>query len=318
MQYEYKKLTIETYIESLYCEGLKKPTVKTEEEIRQEILNIGIFKFKGYVKAFRERLEEYSIEDVLYLYEFDRKLSITLLRYTSKIEIKLKACLIEAVYALTDNPFCYLLKESYKDEFHLPNDSVHTWEKKKAQDKVELYPHYRDYYLDKYDFHSNREVYLKDKKLLRLNSQRDINYPPFHYFIESATLGATISFVSQLQIEGKDILKLVANQFGIFTPKVFMAYLLRFKELRNRCSHSGRIFNRNYRSVKAIGKYRMIRRDIYDHRLLDVYFTLHFLLGEADEFSNSRDLENKFIQENLKNIDEKMREFVLSCMRNKR
>lgn len=111
------------------------------------------------------------------------------------------------------------------------------------------------------------------------------------------------------------MLKLVGKKFGILNPGVFISYLLRFKELRNRCAHNGRIFNRNYRSVKAIGKYKNIRKDIYDHRLLDVYYTLYFLLGEEDKFNNSNNLEKKFIADNLKINNEKMEEFILNCLR---
>ncbi len=315
MKYEYKKLDINTYINSLYGDGLQKSEELSEDSIREIITNIGIFKFKGYVKAFRDRLSEYTMDDILFLYDFDRRLSSNLLELTSKIEVKLKTYLIETVYSLTDNPFFYLMKDNYKNDFNLPYDALYDWEEKERKGKKELYPHYRDYYLDKYDFKSNREEYLSGSKLIRLDERKNINYPPFHYLIESATLGTVINLVSRLTIDGNDMLKLVGNKFGIYNPVVFISYLLRFKELRNRCAHSGRIFNRNYRSVKAIGKYKSIRKDIYDHRLLDVYYTLYFLLGEEKQFDNSNDLEKKFIVDNLKVNNGKMEEFILNCLR---
>jgi len=315
MQYKYKKLDIDIYINSLYADGLNKSAVLREEEIKTTVTNIGVFKFKGYVKAFRDRLSSYTMDDILFLYDFDRKLSSNLLEQTSKIEIKLKTYLIETAYTLTDNPFFYLMKDRYKNDFILPYDALYDWEERKRRGKKELYPHYRDYYLDKYDFKSNHEAFLSGAKLISLDERKNINYPPFHYLIESATLGTVINFVSRLTIDGDDILKMVANRFGIYNPEVFISYLLRFKELRNRCAHSGRIFNRNYRSVKAFGKYKSIRKDIYDHRLLDVYYTLYFLLGEEKQFDNSNDLEMKFINDNFKNDNEKMKEFILNCLR---
>jgi len=183
------------------------------------------------------------------------------------------------------------------------------------QGKKELYPHYRDYYLDKYDFQSNYKTFLSDVKLISLDERKNINYPPFHYLIESATLGTVIKLLSEITIDENDILKLVGKEFGILNPKVFISYLLRFKELRNRCAHNGRIFNRNYRSVKAIGTYKHIRKDIYDHRLLDVYYTLYFLLGEEEELKNSSDLEKKFMDNNLNIANENLKEFILNCLR---
>jgi len=314
MKYIYKRLDIDCYINSLYDDGLQKSEVLSDEEIQITITNIGIFKFKGYVKAFRDRLSDYAIDDILFLYNFDRKLSSHLLELTSRIEIKLKTYLIETTYTLTDNPFFYLISDNYKNDFNLSSDTLYNWEVKEQKGKKELYPHYRDYYLDKYDFQSNDKTFLSGVKLIRLD-KKNINYPPFHYLIESATLGTVIKLVSEITIDENDILKLVGKKFGILNPKVFISYLLRFKELRNRCAHNGRLFNRNYRSVKAIGKYKDIRKNIYDHRLLDVYYTLYFLLGDEGEFKNSTDLERKFIDNNLKIINENLKTFILSCLR---
>jgi abortive infection bacteriophage resistance protein len=315
MKYEYKRLDIDYYINSLYTDGLNKSEVLSDEEIRTTIRDIGIFKFKGYVKAFRNKLSEYAIDDILFLYHFDRKLSSHLLELTSKIEIKLKTYLIEIAYTLTDNPFFYLIADNYKNGFNLPYDTLYDWEVKEQKGKKELYPHYRDYYLGKYDFQSNYKTFLSGVKLINLNKQKNINYPPFHYLIESATLGNVIRLLSEVTIDKNDILKLLGKKFGILNPKVFISYLLRLKELRNRCAHNGRIFNRNYRSVKAIGTYKNIRKDIYDHRLLDVYYTLYFLLGEEEQFKNSFDLEKKLIDSNLNITNKNLKKFILNCLR---
>ena len=315
MKYIYKPLDIETYTNLLYQDGLKKTLLFDEESIIRTISLIGLFKFKGYVKAFRDNLSNYSIDDILFLYNFDRELSSNTFKLISSIEIKIKAYLIQSIYELTDNPFCYLLQNNYTSSFKLSSDSLHDWELRENRIKKELYPHYRDYYLNKYSYEDNYKEYLKDKELILLNEKKDINYPPFHYFIESATLGTVIHLLSKLEIKKNSVLKLVGRKFGIFKPEVFISYLLRVKELRNRCAHNSRIFNRNYRSVKAIGKYKSIRKDIYDHRLLDVYYTLYFLLDEEKKFENSNDLENRFIIENFKSENLKMQEFILNCMR---
>ncbi len=315
MQYKYKQLDIQTYISSLYCDGLRKSLCFDENIIKENISTIGLFKFKGYVKAFRDNLSNYSIDDILFLYDFDRDLSSNTFKLTSSIEIKIKTCLIESVYELTNNPFCYLLKENYQHSFKLSNDSLYDWEVRENRSKKELYLHYRDYYLNKYNYDENYQEYLKGKELIFLDEKRDINYPPFHYFIESATLGTLIHILSHLEIEKSNVLKLVGRKFGVLKPEVFISYLLRVKELRNRCAHNGRIFNRNYRSVKAIGKYKSIRKGLYDHRLLDVYYTLYFLLADESELQNSNDLENRFIIKNFKSENQKMKEFVLNCMR---
>lgn len=98
-----------------------------------------------------------------------------------------------------------------------------------------------------YDFKSNKEKYLLGKTLIELNQKLDINYPPFHYFIENITLGSLINIISKLTLNNQSILKLIANKFNMYDSNVFLNYLLRLKEIRNRCAHNSRLFNRNFR-----------------------------------------------------------------------
>lgn len=317
MIYNHKKLDIKTYIDSLYADGVKKSNKLSDEELTETILNIGIFKFKGYVKAFRSGLSQYTFDELLSLYEIDREISLKIFTLTSKIEIRLKAYLVEIIYNITDNPFFYMLKENYKEDFSMPNDSLHDWEVKKLnpKQKSEIYLHYRDYYLSQYDYESNKAHYLQNKELVNLNGNKDINYPPFHYFVESATLGTFIYIVSKLKIDENDALKLLANKFNIYMPDIFLNYLLRLKEVRNRCAHSGRLVNRNYRGIKAFGKHKKFRQTIYEHKLIDVYYTLHVLLNDTEKFKTVDDLVENFILDNLSNCEENIREFVIGFLK---
>lgn len=317
MKYIHRKLDITTYIQSLYEEGLKKSDTLSSSDIENIILNIGIFKFKGYVKAFRGRLSQYKIDDVINLYNLDRTISLNMMNLTSQIEIKLKSIIIETTYTFTDNPFFYLLKENYSEDFSISNESIYDWEVKThtRKAKSEIYLHYRDYYLSNYDFEENKKEYLAKKKLIDLNTDLDINYPPFHYFVENMTLGALIKMLSKLTVDGHSILKVVANQFNIYNPSVFLNYLLRLKELRNRCAHNGRIINRNYRGLKAIGKHKGFRKTIYEHKLIDVYYTLYFLLNNIEQFKTVDNLIDKFKEENLNGYDNNLKDFVISFMK---
>ena len=248
MKYSYKKLDIDNYLDSLYKDGFKHSIEYNDVTIKDIILKIGIFKFKGYVKAFRQDVSNFFITDIINLYNTDRIISLKMFELSSKIEVKLKANLIEIIYELTDNPFFYLLKDRYTQDFTINNESLYDWEVKEInpKQKKEIYLHYRDYYLANYDFESNKKEYLLNKNLIELNEKKDINYPPFHYFIENITLGSLINIISKLTLNNQSILKLLANKFNMYDSKVFLTYLLRLKEIRNRCAHNGRLFNRNY------------------------------------------------------------------------
>lgn len=316
MRYEYKRLNVDNYIDSLYIDGFSKSDNYTKEQINSLISTIGIFKFKGYVKAFRKDVSRYSIDDIINLYNADRDIALKMFELSSKIEIKLKAYFIDAVYEMSSNPFCYLIQSNYKDDFTINKESVYDWEvKANNKQKSEVYLHYRDYYLSKYDFESNKKEYLSNKELIPLEKTIDINYPPFHYFIENSTLGAVIKILSKLYIDDIKILKTVANKFGIYNERVFLNYLLRLKEIRNRCAHNGRLFNRNYRGVKSSGKHSLFRKDIYEHKLIDVYFSISLLLEDTKRFDNINILINCFENEILKNADKNSKKFILDILR---
>jgi len=317
MKYEYKRLSVDTYIASLYSDGLQTSKKFNTQAIRDLILNIGIFKLKGYAKAFRGSLSDYSIDDLFELYNADREISSNMFNLSSKIEVKLKAYLIETVYEHTDNPFFYLLKESYIEDFTINNESIYDWEVKPAnpKQKSEIYLHYRDYYLVNYDFESNKTKYLAGKELINLTNKMEINYPPFHYFVENMTLGALIKILSKLTIDNQRILKLVANRFNILNPQVFLNYLLRLKEIRNRCAHNGRLFNRNYRGVKAHTKHKEFRKTIFEHKLIDVYYSLYLLLEGKNKFDNVEELIERFKLENFSNCDESVKNWMIQIMK---
>jgi len=316
MKYNYKKLTISEYIDELYKNGLQPSTTLNKEDIEKRVQNIGIFRLKGYIKAFRDGLDNYSFDDVFELYNTDRVISSKMFSLSSEIEVKLKAYLIKIVYELSNNPFLYLLKSSYTKDFSLNYESLYDWEIKEQNKNrnSEIYLHYQEYYLKHYSFDKNKQEYLISQILI-IDETKNINYPPFHYFIENLTLGSLIKILSKLQIDDKIILKLVAKRFGFYNEKVFLNYLLRLKELRNRCAHNGRLFNRNYRSIKVNGVYKEIRKNIYHHRLLDVYYSLYLLLDGTDNIKNSVDLELKFKNELLKDRDEKTKDFIMKLLR---
>jgi len=315
MKYTYKRLTIDSYIHTLYEDGLQHSSVLSADEIRNRVESIGIFRLKGYVKAFRNGLNAYSIDDLLELHDIDRQISSSMFILSSQVEIKLKAYLIEVAYEQSDNPFFYLLKENYKEDFRLNSDSLNDWKIPKNSLKPEVYMHYRDYYLSTYSFGYNR-VYIHEQETIELCE--DVNYPPFHYFVENLALGAVIMLVSKLRLQNKSVLKLVGNKFGIYNEKTFLHYLLRLKEIRNRCAHNGRLFNRNYRGVKSFGKHKEFRKIIYEHKLIDVYYSLQFLKNSKNIYAETDELISSFINDNLSKCSDKIQGWILNILRRTR
>ena len=194
-----------------------------------------------------------------------------------------------------DNPFFYLMERSYKTKRDrhgniippkIIGTSVQNWRNHTTVTKDSEYLHYGLYYKNKYDFPVNQAHYLRGEPLLRV--YQDVNYPPFHYFVESATLGTVIHLIKNLRIERYDLLEKVAREFGILNIRRidFAPYLERLNEVRNRAAHRERLFNRSYRSVARVGHFQSISNPQTDHRFIDVYIFLFFMLGELDNYAS--------------------------------
>jgi len=315
--YCYNGNTIRSYIQQIYVDGLKHSSYLSDIEIEEIVSNIGLFKFKGYVRAFKNEMQKHSIDEVFILYFFDKYLTRILMDLTSSVETKLKTVLVELCYKQIkslprghiqkNNPFFYLIQDNYKPKidrngntttFSLNKGSVLTWkESETPTNEAESYLHYSLYYKNTYHFALNQQRYLQTVATMRLHD--DINYPPFHYFIESATLGTVIEIIKHLKIENYDVLQKVAVKFGVSNRNVdFVPYLERLKEVRNRAAHRERIFNRSYRSISRVRHFHKISQGISNHKFVDVYMYLYFMLNKLDNYSSSQE----FIQDEIKRL----------------
>lgn len=289
--YNYQRKDIQSYLEGQYQNGLMRTQYLDDQAIEDIVSNIGIFKLKGYAYAFKPNVNHHSIDDVLLLYFFDKYITKYLMDMSSALETKLKSTLIELCYQRTQNPFFYLAQKYHKNtNFYINKETEKNWKSiQHASNAGESYSHYGLYYRQKYDFLSNRRRYLNGELLIQTN--HNINYPPFHYLIESATLGVVIYFIKSLKIGNFDLLKNIAQSFGIANPSTFEPYLERLNEIRNRAAHRERLFNRSYRSVIGVGSFHALRTSVSDHKLIDVYMFLFFLLGKLDSFSSYSEFE---------------------------
>ena len=58
-----------------------------------------------------------------------------------------------------------------------------------------------------------------------------------------------------------------------------------------------------------------MRNKLIEAQKLDVYYTLYFLLNEENQFENGFDLEKKFLEDNMKMTNEKLKMLMLNCLR---
>lgn len=284
--------TTKDYLEYLYNNKFQKSKYLKDEEVIKICDNAGVFKLKGYVKEIKHQSIK-NIDDVLAIYLFDRYFSKIIFDLSSRIESRLKSILINECYKRTNNNFFYLIAKNHKwtnysiDIPTIKNWKVHT----SSMSQTEAYSHYILFYLQNYNFNSNRNMHLQNTSLINIDD-REYNYPPFKYLIESATLGCVISFIRSLKIGNTDIYSKTATNFGLGNNDKFLNYLKRLNEIRNRVAHGGRIFNRTFRSATGVGKYQLLRKKINNHKSLDVYIFLFFMLNQLDEYKSIEEFKN--------------------------
>lgn len=286
------------YINHLYNDGFNQSQYLSNHEIITICENAGIFKLKGYVKEVKH-LKNKNIDDVLIIYLFDRYFSKILFDITSRIESKIKSTLITECYKRTTNHFFYLMKKNHKwQNFKVDIPTINNWKIHTTQmSQAETYSHYILFYLQNYNFQSNKSLYLQNTNIIDIDDTK-YNYPPFKYLVESATLGSIIAFIKSVKIGNTDIYSKMASNFGLGSNDVFKHYLERLNEIRNRVAHGGRIFNRTFRSATGIGKYRKLRSKINNHKSLDVYIFLFFLSHQLEKYNNL----NEFKQEQIEKL----------------
>ncbi len=323
-KYTHKIGSIKNYIQQIYVDGLKKSNYFGDIEIEELVSNIGLFKFKGYVRAFKNNMNNYSIDDVLIVYFFDKYLIRVVMDLTLSIETKLKTILVELCYKQIktlpanhpqkNNPFFYLIQDNYKpikilqnngiEKFSLNKGAVNNWKNIELNSNLsETYLHYGLYYKNKYDYTVNYQSFLNNQTLMKTHS--DINYPPFHYLVESSTLGTINKIIKHLKIENFDILQKVAAKFRVTNTNIdFEPYLDRLAEIRNRAAHGERVFNRSYRSINRTSHFNKISKEINNHKFIDVYLFLYFMLDRIDNFSSIEMFKEKEINRLFDNFKE--------------
>lgn len=313
-QYTHNIGSIRNYIQQIYTDGLQRSNYFNNSEIEELVSNIGLFKFKGYVRAYKNSMQDHSIDEVLMVYFFNKYLTRIVMDMTSSIETKLKTILVELCYKQIktlpanhpqkNNPFFYLIQNNYKliqkpngqtANFSLNYSAVANWKNIQVNPNLaESYLHYGLYYRNSYDFNTNQQHFLNGQTLM--NTHNDINYPPFHYLIESATLGTVIMMVKYLKIGNFDLLQKVAPKFGVTNANIdFEPYLDRLAEIRNRAAHGERVFNRSYRSISRIGHFSNISQGLSNHKFIDVYLFLFFMLDKIDTYNSSSDFKKNEI-----------------------
>ena len=200
------------------------------------------YRLRGYWLYFEKKNIKATFEDVINLYNFDNELRLLLTKHLQTIELSIKSCFSYILTTKYNNSHIILDKTIFKNEtyFNYGIDKL----KKSFQDSDELFAiHYRKTY--------------------------DEPLPPLWVCVEFMTFGELSKWINNLN--DKDV-KLIAKEYDIKSPKIFKSFLYHLTEIRNKCAHHSRIWNKSFSHKFVIPKQF---KGTFDN---DVYKLSHTLL----------------------------------------
>jgi abortive infection bacteriophage resistance protein len=221
MEYNKAVTTVEEQIQLLKSRGME---ISDENLAAHWLQQISYYRLAGYWWPMQNNKVNHvfkpgsRFEDVLALYNFDRKLRLLLFDVLERIEIALRTKLI---YHLShEHGFWW---------FQNPELFIRTREHIKTLTSLEE------------ELERSKEVFIKDH---RKKYKDDFRFPPVHKSLEITSLGTLSKLYGNLKpsVKSKDT---IAKDFGTINHTFLPSWLQSFTQIRNLCAHHSRLWNKN-------------------------------------------------------------------------
>lgn len=208
--------------------GLKIPDKKRAQRYVQ---SVGYYRLSPYMIPFREAGSDYfrasvEFDDILDLYVFDRKLRLLVLDALERVEVAVRAALIDHM-SQTHGAFWYQDLEHFRD--HQKHQQFIDMMRQTCQKQLKEKPEKTDGALA---HQSALEHYLL--------TYAEPELPPSWIIMERLTLGQVEHLIHNL-VRRSDRTA-VAQALGINEP-LLHSWLRSFVRVRNICTHHGRLWN---------------------------------------------------------------------------
>ncbi|KTC76012.1 AbiD phage protein-like protein [Legionella birminghamensis] len=227
MLFDKPALSIDQLVTKLTERGL---IVANAERAKRYLLNIGYYRLSAYMLPFRRNnqnhlfVENVNFDSVLNLYIFDRKLRLLLLDAIERLEISLRAQLIDNTVMLI-GPHGYLDKNNFHQNYN------HQWLLSKIESEME----------------ASREVFIEHYKRKYTTPQ----LPPFWMVMQLLTF-KEMTFLLR-GIKDSSIANNIAAYLDVKNDILF-SWSRSISDLRNLCAHHNRIWNRVFGSKPKLPK----------------------------------------------------------------
>lgn len=214
MKYSKVPLSCEDHIELLKSRAL---IIDSDERAAKYLGTVGYYRLTGYMYHLQTRDDKHtfiaktSFDDILNLYQFDKKLRAIIMEYMERIEVAVKAKLTNH-FSLTHGFFWYTNEALYIDK------GLH----------ASLIAEITDSFLDP------QEHYLRAFKY-------DDTMPPSNMALETLTLGKIARLFKALA-NGQEKQE-IAKEFNIVSTTL-TSWLVYLTNVRNLCAHHSRLWNK--------------------------------------------------------------------------
>ena len=216
MEYSKPPKTLDEQIEIIKNTGL---VIDDEEKLKKYLINISYYHLSAYFKSFQHNDKFKSgttLENVINLYEFDKKLRLLLLDVLERIEKSFKCSVIYNLAIDHNNPHWYLDLDLYSSQENFDEFIEPLLEKNIKISKEVSIRHY-------YDKYSEPE------------------YPPSWIALEVLTFGECVKLCRQLKRAEQNSF---SRPFNI-DRQFLISWMHGLSVVRNICAHYARIWNKN-------------------------------------------------------------------------
>lgn len=226
---DYRKpvLSPDEILERIRSKGL---LIKDDEAVFRAIKSIGFFRLLIYMRNFQEQSDTgkrfrggTSFEDVISLYEFDRKIRLLTLDAIERLEVALRASLSNALITETRDAHWYMKPEHYRCESDF----------KDRKDKIQKSagPQYID---------GSHGIALQHY----YNTYKAPELPPIWLACEKLSLGALSNFLSSLSTKNRK--HVLRHLWQGYPEDLLCSWFQSLTDLRNVCAHQDRVWNTSF------------------------------------------------------------------------
>lgn len=247
MKFDKQAETIDSLIDKLTNKGL---AINDIIRTKRYLSNIGFYRLSAYMTTFQASAsprifnKNTSFDDILNLYIFDRKLRLLILDAIERVEIAVRATIIDILSLKYNNPYFYVDSSIFFNKTSFNKFIVKINETLKGSDKREIFIKY-------YYSHTKLENEL----------------PPSWMMFQLLTFKQLSVFIDSIKHNDA---KLLSKNFNLQNAKTFASWVRSLSDLRNVCAHHARLWNRIFGSIPVIPQ-------LDAHKIISVPHKINYL-----------------------------------------